>query len=74
MCHVLGCDLGGLLMQQAPLTTVQAQQVQALVARRKVHEPVQYLWARPILRARRFTVTPDVLIPRFDSESMPPGW
>lgn len=70
VCHVLGCDLGGLLMQQAPLTTAQAQQVQALVARRKAHEPVQYLLGEAYFYGRRFSVTPDVLIPRFDSESM----
>ena len=57
-------------MQQAPLTTAQAQQVQALVARRKAHVPVQYLLGEAYFYGRRFTVTPDVLIPRFDSESM----
>lgn len=70
VCHVLGCDLGGLLMRQVPLTPAQAQQIQVLAAKRRAHVPVQYLLGEAYFYGRRFSVTSDVLIPRFDSESM----
>ena len=70
VCHVRQSELGKLLTQREPLTQQEARLIQALVARRRRHEPLQYLLGEAYFYGRRFSVTPDVLIPRFDSETM----
>lgn len=52
------------------LTDARAEQFRALVERRARHEPVAYLLGSKEFYGRTFTVTPDVLIPRPDTETL----
>lgn len=68
LAHLLGCTRGELLLR--PEREVDAAAFEALVARRAGGEPVAYIigvrefWSLPL------RVTPDVLIPRPDSETI----
>jgi release factor glutamine methyltransferase len=68
LAHHLGCGRGDLLLW--PERAVDAAGFEALVARRALGEPVAYItgvrefWSLPI------RVTPDVLVPRPDSETL----
>lgn len=70
LAHVLGVDRLVMLAGREPVTPAQAARFAALAARRRRHEPIAY-----IIGAREFwsldlRVTPDVLIPRADSETL----
>ncbi len=67
--EVLGVDRAYLLAHpEAPLTPEQAERFAALVARCADGEPVAYLLGRRAFYDRDFLVTPDVLIPRPETE------
>ncbi|MFN8449710.1 MAG: peptide chain release factor N(5)-glutamine methyltransferase [Anaerolineae bacterium] len=67
--EVLGVDRAYLLAHpEAPLTPEQAERFVGLVARCADGEPVAYLLGRRAFYDRDFLVTPDVLIPRPETE------
>jgi release factor glutamine methyltransferase len=68
MAHALGIDRSALLLRQADLRTPAS--FAALVNRRLAHEPVAYITGRQAFWDLELTVTPDVLIPRADSETL----
>lgn len=71
LAHVLGCDRAALLAHpERPLTTSQATAFQALVARRATGTPVPYLTGRRAFFDLELWVTPDVLIPRPETEHL----
>ncbi|MDR1016271.1 MAG: peptide chain release factor N(5)-glutamine methyltransferase [Coriobacteriales bacterium] len=58
------------LLAAPELTTTQAEELAALVARRKAGEPLQYIIGRAPFRYLELAVTPDVLIPRPETETL----
>lgn len=70
LAHVLGEDRLAMLVGRAPVGADALDRFQALLARRRTHEPVAHIlgerefWSLPI------RVTPDVLVPRPDSETL----
>lgn len=55
---------------EQPLTQHQAEQFWALVAQRQQDYPIAYITGQQEFWSRNFTVTPDVLIPRADTETL----
>ncbi len=70
VCHVLGYDMHRLLLSDTPLTQPQQDELAQLVERVVSGEPVQYAVGYADLMGLRFRVTNDVLIPRFDTETL----
>lgn len=71
LSHVTGIDRIGLIMQQDQALTVDQQQhYQRLLERRAQGEPVAYLTGHKEFMGLDFIVSPDVLIPRPDTEMM----
>jgi release factor glutamine methyltransferase len=69
LSHVLGRPPAALLAYpETRLTEAQHQQLQALVARRAAGEPLDYLLGYSHFYDLTLTVTPDVLIPRPETE------
>lgn len=68
MAHALGVSRSELLLRHLrdPVPASFAE----LVARRAAHEPVAYITGRQEFYGRSFAVSPDVLIPRADSETV----
>jgi release factor glutamine methyltransferase len=70
LAHVLGEDRLAMLVGRAPVGADALARFEALLARRRAHEPVAHIlgerefWSLPI------RVTPDVLVPRPDSETL----
>lgn len=71
LMHVLGCDRAYLLTYpEMRMTAEQAALYQAWLARRARHEPVQYIVGEWEFFGLKFRVTPDVLIPRPETEHL----
>lgn len=69
--HALGCDRAWLLTHpDASLTAEQAAHYEQLIARRARHEPIQYITGEQEFYGLKFRVTPDVLIPRPETEHL----
>lgn len=68
MAHTLGMGRSEMLLRQHDLTT--PENFRALLARRVAHEPVAYIIGRQAFWDLELHVTPDVLIPRADSETL----
>ena len=68
MCALYETDMHGLLMATEPLNQPRAQRLADWVRRCLAGEPVQYILGQADFMGLAFTVTPDVLIPRRDSE------
>jgi release factor glutamine methyltransferase len=67
--HVLGFDRGALLSREGEeLTADQEAQYLALVAQRETRRPLQHLTGIQAFYGRDFVVSPDVLIPRPETE------
>jgi len=71
LAHVLGCDQTALLIHpERLLSPVEADQFESLLKRRLADEPVQYLTGTQEFFGLLFEVTPDVLIPRPETEHL----
>lgn len=69
LAHVLGRDRSFIIAHaDEPLTDAQCQTLQLLVERRATGEPLQYITAQQEFFKLDFEVTPDVLIPRPETE------
>jgi release factor glutamine methyltransferase len=68
LAHALRIDRSALLLRMRDLSA--PPEFDALVARRAVHEPVAYILGRQDFWDLSLEVTPDVLIPRGDSETL----
>ncbi|HEX4355462.1 MAG TPA: HemK/PrmC family methyltransferase, partial [Polyangiales bacterium] len=71
IAHVLEIDRVRLYMDlDRPLTAPELAQIRALVVRRRQREPVAYLTGVREFYRRAFAVSPAVLIPRPDTETL----
>ena len=71
LMRVLDCDRAYLLTHpEAELTAEQAALYEDWLARRALHEPVQYIVGEQEFFGLKFRVTPDVLIPRPETEHL----
>ncbi|MBX9925741.1 MAG: peptide chain release factor N(5)-glutamine methyltransferase [Hyphomicrobiaceae bacterium] len=71
MAHALGCDRAQLIANASrPLTPAERQRFEASIARRLAREPVSRIEGHRAFYGREFIVTPDVLDPRSDSETV----
>lgn len=68
MAHALGVERSEMLLRQADLAVPAG--FAALLERRLAHEPVAYITGRQAFWDLELAVTPDVLIPRADSETL----
>lgn len=68
MAHALGLSRSDMLLRQADL--VEPDGFATLLERRVAHEPVAYITGGQDFWDLSFSVTPDVLIPRSDSETL----
>ncbi|WP_095012127.1 peptide chain release factor N(5)-glutamine methyltransferase [Tsuneonella mangrovi] len=68
MAHALGVSRSDLLLRH--MRDPVPGGFEALLDRRLAHEPIAYILGSAEFYGRRFTVTPDVLIPRGDSETV----
>src|SRR6202158_1919263 len=69
LLHVLGCDRSWLYAHpEEPVSSADAERFFTLVARRANGEPTQHLTGKQEFWGFEFEVTPDVLIPRPDTE------
>lgn len=71
LCAALGVERAYLLAHpEQPLTAEQWARFDALVARRQAGEPIAYIIGRRAFYDRDFIVTPDVLVPRPETEHL----
>ncbi|POF64245.1 protein-(glutamine-N5) methyltransferase, release factor-specific [Novacetimonas maltaceti] len=69
LAHVLGTDLGGLLLRERIGTSL-LERFEALLERRAMHEPLSYLTGRAGFWSMMLEVSPATLIPRADTETL----
>lgn len=71
VAEALGIDRVGLYLDlNRPLLEEERSAIRPLVLRRREREPVAYILGRRDFFGRRFEVTPEVLIPRPDTETL----
>jgi release factor glutamine methyltransferase len=71
LMHAIGCDRAYLLSHpETELTAEQAAVYEGWLARRARNEPVQYIVGEQEFFGLKFRVTPDVLIPRPETEHL----
>lgn len=71
VAHALGLDRVKLYMDlDRPLTPEELAAIRALVMRRRKREPIAYILGRREFYGRSFAVSPAVLIPRPDTETL----
>jgi len=71
LAHVLGCDPTALLTHpERPLSAKEADGFESLLERRLANEPLQYLTGEQEFYGLLFEVSPDVLIPRPETEHL----
>ena len=68
MAHALGISRSDMLL--GAMAGPAPQEYDAYVARRAAHEPVAYILGEAEFYGRTFAVSPDVLVPRSDSEAL----
>lgn len=69
LCEALALDRVGLYLNfDKPLTDAELGSFRAMVSRRAKREPLQYILGSQEFHGLDFVVTPDVLIPRHDTE------
>ncbi len=71
LLYVTGLGRTDLITQpERPLSSTEARQYHQLIARRERFEPLQYITGEREFYGLRFAVTPDVLIPRPETEHL----
>lgn len=71
LAHALGIEAGRLTLHlDEPLLSERAEIFQTLLAQRKTRQPVSQILGRRDFFGRRFRVTPDVLDPRPETETL----
>jgi len=71
MCHLLGLDGARLFaVEDDPLESPASEQFAALIARRATRQPLSQITGARSFYGRNFTVTPDVLDPRPETETL----
>lgn len=69
LTHILGCSRSALyLPQNATIPDEKYAEVDSIVARCRTHEPLDYIFGTSYFFDREFIVTPEVLLPRPDTE------
>lgn len=71
LCEATGLDRVGLYLSfEKPLNDDELTAYRAMVTRRARHEPLQYILGSQEFCGLEFEVTPEVLIPRYDTETL----